>query len=267
MRLTPGLFSVLMLSATVAPVWADVTLTQTTTAKIASGETISRIKGHKMRTDQTLKNGTQTSTIMDLDSGKMIILDHKKHEATVMDLSAIGENLKKVSDGDVKATLTPTAEKKEVAGYSCTIYTSTISLPMKMGDGGKEGAPSPLDGMTLSMSGPVCLSTSAPGAADFKAFYLAAADKGFFFGDPRQAKASPGQAKGMLTMYKQFAEAGVALSMDTAIKIDGAGGMMQAMMSKIAGDTIHIEVTKIETGSIGDDQFTPPADYKVKTDK
>jgi hypothetical protein len=258
MRLTPGLFSVLMLSATVAPTWADVTLTQTTTAKIASGETISRIKGHKMRTDQTLKNGTQMTTIMDLDSGKMITLDHKKREATVLDMSVVGESLKKISDGDVKATLTPTTEKKDVAGYSCTIYTSAISVPMKLGEG--------MD-MTMNMSGPVCLSKTAPGAEDFKQFYLAAAEKGFFFGDPRQAKAAPGQAKGMLTMYKQFAEAGVALSMDTAIKIDGAGGMMQAMMSKIAGDTIHIEVTKIETGSIADDQFTPPADYKVKTEK
>jgi hypothetical protein len=113
----------------------------------------------------------------------------------------------------------------------------------------------------------VCLSKTAPGHEDFKAFYLAAAEKGFFFTNPQQAKAAPGQVKGMTALYKQMAEAGVALVTDMTVKIEGGGGMMQAMMSKIAGDTIHVEVTKIDTAAIGDDQFAPPADYKVKTEK
>lgn len=258
MRVTSALVSALCLSAIAAPAWADVTLTQTTTAKMASGETISRIKGHKMRTDMTLKNGNVMSTIIDLDTGKMISLDHKKKEASIFDMSQIGENLKKVTDSDMKVSLTPTAEKKDVAGQSCTVYTSNISVPMKM----SEDMP-----LTMNMSGPVCLSKTAPGHDDFKAFYLAVAEKGLFFTNPQQAKASPGQAKGMTALYKQMAEAGIAMSTDITIKIDGGGGMMQAMMSKMIGDTIHVETTKIEQGAIADDQFTPPADYKVKTEK
>ena len=47
----------------------------------------------------------------------------------------------------------------------------------------------------MVFSGTVCLSTSAPGLADYQAFYKAAADSGFIFGDPRAAKSPTGAAQ------------------------------------------------------------------------
>ena len=39
--------------------------------------------------------------------------------------------------------------------------------------------------LIMVLSGTACLSTAAPGLADYQAFYKAAADSGFIFGDPR----------------------------------------------------------------------------------
>ena len=64
-----------------------------------------------------------TSTIFDVDAGKMIVLDHKKKEAVVLDTAAIVETMGKVGESiDVKTDLTPTSEKKQVAGYDCTVH-------------------------------------------------------------------------------------------------------------------------------------------------
>src|SRR5262249_53701687 len=71
---------------TAAPAWADVTVTQTIGGKMMgagdmAGTSVTRIKGHKMRIDNTRNGTNDTSTIFDVDSGKMIFLNHAKKEA------------------------------------------------------------------------------------------------------------------------------------------------------------------------------------------
>ena len=81
--------------------------------------------------------------------------------------------------------------------------------------------------MLVAMGGPACLSKTAPGRSDYAKFYRAAAENGLFITDPRQAKASPGQAKGMVEMYKEMAKAGMPLVSETRHRVRGrrpAGG-------------------------------------------
>lgn len=255
MRLTPGLL--IALFATATPVWADVTLNQKMTSKFVSGDSVTRIKGHKMRTDMTTPKGEQMSTIFDIDAGKMISMNMQKKEADVFDMSAGREAMAKIGAEGVKSSLTPTSETRQVAGHACTVHTASVSIAMELG---KDMPP-----MTMNMSGPVCISKTAPGKADFAAFYLTAAEKGFFFQDARSVKAQPAPAKGLVTLYKAMVSAGVPLTMDMSIKFEG-GGPMGAIMSKVGGMQITTETTQVTEGALSDDLFTMPADFKV-TDK
>lgn len=249
-----GVTTGLLLAATAS---ADVTVTATVGGRMSGGDggqSVVRIKGNKMRNDLTQGNNT-ISSIFDLDAGKMITLDHKKKEAIVMDVATAGAVLEKVKDTDVQVKVTPTSETKTIAGHSCTVLDSDVKVAF-----------APAEGMSLAilMNGPVCVSKNAPGQKDYSQFYMTAVEKGFFFTDPRAAKAQPGPAKGFAQLYKAWAEAGVPLSSSITLKFDG-GGMMAGLMNKMAGGAMTSEVTNIDTASIADDQFAPPAGYKVKT--
>jgi hypothetical protein len=244
---------------TAAPAWADVTLTQTTGGKMfgggdQSGTSVTRIKGHKMRLD-TKRGSNDTSMIFDVDAGKMITLNHATKEATVTNTADFGQALSKIPDANIESSLTATSEKKTVAGQSCTVYDMRVAVTFTM----MEKQPP----MTFVMSGPACLSKTAPGHADVAEFYSAASQKGFIFTDPAVAKAQPGMAKGMAAMMKKAAEGGVSLSSDMSMTFEGEG-MMAQMMKKMGGTEITTEVTKVETGALADDVFAVPAGYKTK---
>jgi hypothetical protein len=239
---------------------ADVILTQNTGGKAVfislGGESVTKIKGNRMRTD--LKRGNDTlSTIFDLDAQTMTSLDHTKKEAQVWNLSALRESLSKVSDADIKAKLTPTAETKEIAGHACTVHDMSVTLPF-----------APMEGQNVMVviSGPSCLAKDAPGYAEYAHFYKTAAEKGFVFGDPRAIKAQPAQAKGMAALYKAMADAGMPLSSDIKIAFDGSG-MFAAIMNRAGKSTITNVVTKLEQAPVGDDVFAVPDGYKVKEEK
>src|SRR6266542_2408812 len=159
-RAVRGAVVAAMLMAT--PAWADVTLTQNTSTKLfgpdAKGTSVTRIKGHKMRIDSMKTGGDETSMIFDVDAGKMIMLNNTKKEATVRDASEMGAALSKVPDADMKASLEPTSATKTVAGSTCTVYDSNVSVSFSM----VEKQPP----ITMVMNGPVCLSKSVAGAAD-----------------------------------------------------------------------------------------------------
>jgi hypothetical protein len=241
-----------------APAWADVTLTQTTTSKMVNGTNITRIKGHKMRIDMKPSQpgpAPDTSMIFDVDAGKIIIVDHTKKEAMIRGTADFGGALTKVTEADMETSLTPTPGTKTVAGVSCTVYNSKVAVKFAP----VENQPP----MTVSMAGPVCLSKTAPGQADFKEFYNAASQKGFIFSDPQAAKGQPGLAKGMATMMKKWADAGIALTSDLNMTFEGSG-MMAEMMKKMGSNKTTTETTKIETTALSDDLFAVPAGYKTR---
>jgi hypothetical protein len=250
--LVPGLVAVLC-TALASPASADVTVKSKGSGKGmvggAVGDMTQYLKGGKMRMDQTTGAGRATTTIIDAVGRRMVILDHEKKQAKIVDMAAMGEALTKVSAGDLSVAINPTTQTRTVVGMSCTVYDVKVTVPM-------QGA-----GITMVMSGPQCLSKNAPGMADFIAFYKAASQGGMFF-DPAQAKAQPALAKAMADMQRQMSELGIPLATETTVGMDGSGPMAE-MMKKMSS-TITTEVVSIATDAIPDSTFEVPAGYAVK---
>jgi hypothetical protein len=259
------LLSVLLATAA-ASAHADVTVNTTTSGKASfinvAGDGVTQIKGTRQRSDN-LVGGKSQALIIDIDGRQFVDLDVKGKKATVTPLASIADELAKVGVGTLAATLTKTAQTKQVAGFPCTVHDIKVSLPFSPTGHAGDG----LD-LTMVLSGTVCLSTTAPGLADYQKFYKAAADSGFIFGDPRTAKSATGaaQAKAPAELTRKMAEAGMAL--ETHVTIDASGdNPMSAMFSKLAKSDITTTVTKIVAGDVPADAFEIPAGFKVKTQK
>lgn len=259
------LLSVAIVLAT-ASAQADVTVSTTTSGKASfinvGGDGVTQIKGARQRSDSMVSGKTQ-SLIIDIDGRQFVDLDVKGKKATVTPLASIADELQKVGVGAMSATLTKTAQTKQVAGFPCTVHDIKLSLPFSPTGQTGQG----MD-LTLILSGTVCLSTTAPGLADYQKFYKAAADSGFIFGDPRSAKSPTGaaQAKAYAELTRKMAEAGMAL--ETHVTIDASGDSpMAGMFAKLAKSDITTTVTKVVAGDVPADAFEIPAGFKVKTQK
>jgi hypothetical protein len=245
---------------------ADVTVTTQTSGKASfinvGGEGVSQIKGKRQRTDSSV-GGKTVSLIIDIDNTRFVDIDDKKKSAIITPLSSISEELQKLGVGAPQGTLTKTSQTKQVAGYPCTVHDIKVSMPFSA-----TGQPGQGMDMNMVLSGTVCLSTAAPGLADYQAFYKAAADSGFIFGDPRAAKSPTGaaQAKAYAELTKKMAAAGMALESHVTITATG-DNPMAGLMAKLAASDITSTVTKIETGDVAADRFDIPAGYKAKTQK
>jgi hypothetical protein len=243
-----------------APAAADVTVTATTTGKAPivgdlNGTQTTRIKGNRMRLD-SVQGDRASAIIIDIDGQRMITIDDKKREATIMPAAKLQETLSKTSTGEIKASVTPTAETKTVAGMSCKVHNVSVEVPFSMGG--------PEMQMALVMAGPACLSKDAPGYADYLRLYTTVGEKGWIVGDPRSAQ-GPGaaMAKGMANFQKTMAAAGIALDLNMHAELKGEGPMAGIMGKMFKLDTGHV-VTKIETGDVDAALFDIPAGYKVK---
>lgn len=253
-------------AAVAASAHADVTVNTTTAGKASfmdvGGDGVTQIKGARQRTDQTM-GGKPQSLIIDIDGRRFVDIDAKKKTATVTPLDSIADELQKVGVGTMNATLTKTSQTKQIAGYPCTVHDIKLSLPFSPTGQTGQG----MD-LTMTLTGTVCLSTSAPGLADYQKFYKAAADSGFIFGNPRAAKTATGaaQAKAYAELTRKMAEAGMAL--ETHVIIDATGdNPMAGMFSKLAKSEITTTITGITTGDLPADAFDIPAGFKVKTQK
>ena len=256
-RLAIPLCALVICTFAAPPAFADVTLKQKSSGKgpiggANEGETTTYIKGLKFRSDQTA-GGKQITMLMDARGSVMTTLNHEKKEADVYDMTKLAESIsEQISISDVKTSVTPTAQTRQIAGTTCTIHDIATTVPIKI-------ANMP---MTMSMSGPYCLAKNGTGHADFMKFYKAAAEKGFIFSDPRAAKAAGGQARGMTEMYRKMAELGVPMAMDVTMKMQGEGPMA-AIMAKMGNNTLSNEAISLSTDAIADAMFEIPAGYKV----
>jgi hypothetical protein len=191
----------------------------------------------------------------------MISFDSKKKEADVFDMQKLSEDMSKsVQVSELKSSIKPNGKTKEMLGKTATGYDMTISLPATMGGpGGMK--------MVVNLEGPMWIVKGAPGTAEYLAFYKAAVDKGWFFSDPRSAKAQPGQAKAMAEVQRQLASTGgIPYEQETTIKMSG-DGPMAGMLAKMGNFSSTTTVTGIETGTLAADLFAPPAGYKLKEQK
>jgi hypothetical protein len=259
----------LLVVSLAAPAAADLTLKQTMNGKglVVNGQSngTAYIKGNKMRSEMQVGDRTQIA-IFDLDAQKMYSFDSKKKEADVWDMAAFTAELQKAVDTSaIKATFTPNGQTKQIAGQTANGYDLEISMPSAMG-GSKD--------MTLlvTMTGTTWIVKNAPGTEDYIRFYKAAAEKGWIFSDPRAAKGSPGQARAMTEMYKQFADAGgIAYETDMQIKMSSAGGgagnPLGGLLARMGNMSMATTTVSTETGALADTLFAPPADYTLNQKK
>jgi hypothetical protein len=247
------------------PAFGDVTMKQAASGKglgiSGTATSVTYIKGNRMRTDTILDNKTHT-LIFDVDAQKMYIFDSKKKEVDVWDMAAFSKEIS--SDVDVehmKVSLKANGQTREIAGKTAAGYDFEASVPATIA-GNKEMS------MILTLSGPTWIVKGAPGTQDYANFYKGAVEKGWIFSDPRAAKAQPGQAKAMAEMYRQLAEAGgIAYETNMQMKMSGMSGPMAAVLAKMGNVSFATQMQSIETTALPDDQFAPPADYKLKMKK
>ena len=252
------------LFALVAPAFADVTIKSTVTGKgMGMGGTMSTttyIKGNKMRTDP-VTGDTVRSVIFDVDAQKRISFESKKKEADVFDMQRMGADMEKNVDiSGMKATIKPNGQTKQVSGQKAAGYDAEITVPATMG--GQNGMK-----MTVVLTGPMWIVKGVPGAAEYMNFYKTAVEKGWFFTDPRSAKAQPGNAKAMAEMQRQLAATGgIPYEQEMNIKISGEGPMA-GMLAKMGNMTTTTTVTSVDASAVAADLFAPPAGYKLKEQK
>jgi hypothetical protein len=192
----------------------------------------------------------------------MYMFDSKKKEADVWDMAAFGGQLNQTVDvSQMKASIKPNGQTKEISGRSATGYDMEISIPTTLG-GSKDGPK-----MTATLSGPLWVVKGAPGTEDFQRFYKGAVEKGWIFSDPNVAKAQPGQARAMAEMYKQMVETGgIPYEQTMNIKMSGEGPMA-GMMARMGNITSTSTVQSVETGTVDAALFAPPAGYKLNQKK
>ncbi len=255
----------MMLAAVLAfvtwtPAYADVTMKATGTGKglgmSANTPSTTYIKGLKMRVESVLGKKNHI-TIFDVENQKMYVLDSKRMEADVWDMAAFAEELSKsVSTEGMRSSIKPNGQTKSIAGQTAEGYDMEIVVPATIGGEGGMA-------VTMVLSGVTWIAKGAPGTEEYAAFYNGAAEKGWIFTDPRAAKGSPGQAKAMAEMYKEFAKlGGVPYESQMDIKTQGEG-MMGGLMSRLGGLSMTTTTESVEIGPLADDLFLPPADYTL----
>jgi hypothetical protein len=262
----PTIVAILLLIAWASAASADVTLTQTMSGKALglSGEAqgTTHIKGNKMRSD-VVHGGKTITTIFDLDAQTMTMFDTKKKTADVWDMAAFSAEMSNTVDtAQMKASLTPTGQTKQIAGQNAAGYALEISMPATIAGNADMS-------MIVNMSGPVWIVKDAPGSADYIQFYRTAAEKGWVMSDPRATKASPGPARAMTEMYRQLAEAGgIAYEIDTQISMSATGSNpLGAMLARMGNASMTTVVQGAETTPLADDLFAVPAGYKTNEKK
>ena len=244
-----------------APIHADVTMKATNSGKILgmSGTmpTTTYVKGMKMRVDTVDGNTTRTS-IYDVENQKLYMFDNKKKEADVWEMAQFSAEVgKAVQVQDIKSSVKPNGQTKQIAGKTANGYDIVVTVPADV-NGMK---------MTMNLTGTTWIVKGAPGTADYIAFYKAAAQKGWIMGDPRAAKGQPGQAKAMTHMYEELAKLdGLPYATDMNIKVSGEGPMA-GLLAKMGNMTMNTTTESVDTAAIAADMFAPPAGYKLNAKK
>ena len=257
------LLTALFVGVSLGHLGADVTIKQSVDGKMMAfsgkGTSTTYIKGNRMRTETTMGDRTH-SMIFDVDAQKIYIFDSRKKEADVWDMAAFRQQIEKSVDvSSASGAIKANGQTKQIAGQTASGYDMAMTMKAAMA-GSKD-----LD-MTVTLQGPVWIVKGAPGSADFSRFYKAAAEKGFIFSDPNAAKAQPGQAKAMAEMYRQMADiGGIPYESRTEIKMSGSGPM--AMVARMGNMTMTSIVDSVDTATLADDLFAPPAGYKLNMKK
>ena len=228
-------------AAVAAPASADVTL-RSRIVQEDNGRQTAEVteyrKGLKMRTDSSALGTMSVSMILDVGTGRALMLWHDSKTATEHDFYETRDARGQRSDPAVQQSVTPTSETREIAGSTCTVYRFRSSFRME----GVEVA----EPAMIVVEGSTCLVRDGPGQADFVRIHRAMAG--------RVAGVNP-----MLTTNVAIAELGVPFASDMTMTV--GGDAPNAERRKIGSSTM--EVTSFSTASIPDSMFEIPAGYTV----
>lgn len=266
------LAAAVLIGAFAGSAYADVTIKMTTTGpSMAPGARGGRgggegttevtqtwyIKDGKARIDMVL-TGHQRSTIFDPVARQLIRLDPETREATISDLGKIAEQAQQfVEMNQMKVSMTPTGETKQLLGQTCTGYMLSVVMPM-----GGRGNP---DAMTMTLGGPVWIAKDAPGTKEFVAFFKAAAESGLFLSGGGRGGQPGVNERGMTAMYKALSDAGgIPYEQEIQVKLEGTGPMADMARSMGQLPSTVTKVTSVSTDPISDDLFQIPAGYARK---
>ncbi len=235
---------------------ADVTLRSTVSGTgfgaLGNGESVTYLQGHKMLIEHS-SDVFSTATLFDIDKQQMVVINHKKKKGDQFDVREAAEMQRMIRPEDIQVKFTATDEHKQILGWDCQKYLMEIRVL---------GAGMPEMPMSVVIKGQAWLAPDAPGKQEYAAFYLAAAEKGYFFGDPNAARTQPGRERAMTSMYKAMAEAGLPLASEITVSFEGSGLLAQ-MMEKMK-TTLTTTVTAISNDALPAERFAIPADIKIK---
>ena len=242
MRVMRLIAAAVMCAAVAAPVSADVTLQMTMIESEIDGRVTSVTeyrKGLKMRTDSSGAAIASASMIVDVETGLVVMLWHAGKTAQVFDERAAAL-LGKSKVAGVTQSITPTAQSRQIAGSTCTVYN--VRSLVRMAERAMEMA----EPIAIMMEGTMCLVKNAPGQADFARLSLAMAERAG--GPDPQAR-----------LQRQIADLGVPYAQELTFSL--GANVPGAEMRKFATHTI--EVSSVSTAPIPDSLFEIPAGYTV----
>jgi len=206
-----------------------------------------RIKARKMRSDIKMMQ-QDMSIFFDAAAKQVWTVNHATKEITSTDLSALA-GTSPVAFGEVAVSMKPTGQTKEFLGRTCQGYAIEMSVPMSVGQ----------EAILMRMSGTIWIADKGPGVEEYRALTKAASESGFSTSFMTQGPAT----KGMVEMQKAMADAGIPLSQEFQMTIEGTG-QAAAAMAQFGNMTMTTSVTAISTDVIADEVMALPAGYTKK---
>jgi hypothetical protein len=232
---------------------ADLGMTMTLTMNMGGGSMVinsemqTRIKASKMRADVKLM-GQDMSVLFDQGTKQVLMINHATKEISNTDPGALAAN-NPVAFGEAAVSMKPTGETKELLGRACQGYAIEMTVPMTVG----------AETITMRMSGTIWIADKGPGVEEYKALSRAAAESGFSTSFMAQGPTM----KGMVEMQKTMAEAGIPMSQEFRMSLEGTG-QAAAMMGQMGNMVMTMTVTSISTDAVADEVFAEPAGYTKK---
>jgi hypothetical protein len=245
------------------PLHADLTFTQTMTveggpmAAMMAGKPIvltTRLKGMKVRSDMDTM-GTKITSLTDLKTKEVTILNHQDKTAQVMNAATPPANVE-LPKMDIEISFKPTGQTRAIDGVEC--HEHAFKLSFGLGEAEK------MKDMKMMMDGSVWIAKSGPGAAEYMAFQKTAIDGNL---TDLLASVMGGQKSlgGMDKLMKAITEApGLPYLTEISMSVEGTGPMVEMIQQQTAGMKMIQKVSSISTDALAEDLFTVPAGYTIK---
>jgi hypothetical protein len=263
--------TVTILALALAPLRADVTITQTITMEGAMAAqmggakptVVMKIKGNKVRADADVMGNT-VSSIMDLETREVIVLNAAAKTAQVTS-GATPADKPAAPAPEVKVEFKAAGTKRTIEGESCDDHTFKYSMDMTQFSQGQmpPEAAEMMKGITVIADGVTCIAREGKGVAEYSAFQKAAVQKGMLAVAMGMSPVG-GAGGGLEKLMAAMASApGLPYITEISLSFEGTSPMVD-MMKQMGGIKMTQKTTGVSTDPLPDDLFKVPADFKVE---